>query len=94
MQLLCNRAFCYEKLQLNRKALKVRCLSITTLFFLTCYCHLTLQHACISRPRCCNAQDYEAALQTEPNNLQILLRQGRVLHALRRTQVRPRSICK
>lgn len=38
-----------------------------------------------------HAQDYEAALQTEPDNLQILLRQGRVLHALRRTDVRMRS---
>ena len=38
-----------------------------------------------------HAQDYEAALQTEPDNLQILLRQGRVLYALRRTDVRMRS---
>lgn len=30
VQLLCNRAFCYEKLQLNRKALKVSCVSIPT----------------------------------------------------------------
>lgn len=29
VQLLCNRAFCYEKLQLNRKALKVRIMTTT-----------------------------------------------------------------
>jgi hypothetical protein len=51
VQLLCNRAFCYEKLQLNRKALKVGCLLdhhpfiidlLLPLDFATCM-HLTTQ---------------------------------------------------
>lgn len=38
-------------------------------------------------------QEYEAALQQDPGNLQALVRQGKVLHALKRTQVSTAGSC-
>lgn len=38
-------------------------------------------------------QEYEAALQQDPDNLQALVRQGKVLHALKRTQVSTAMSC-
>lgn len=44
---------------------------------------------CTQNSPCSSAtpQDYKAALQKDPSNLQILLRQGKVLHTLKRMQV-------
>lgn len=80
-QLLCNRGLCHQRLNLSRKALKV---------VVNCAASMSsvLDPSSLPwRAHCRVSQDYDAALQAQPQHVLALLRKGEVLTALKKPQV-------
>lgn len=87
-KLLCNRAYCYEQLQLHRRAAKV-----VLAFALSVPC-ASCKHG-LWKPRRFCAQDYEEAINRSVAgghpSVHALVQQGLLLHRLKKGKVRAQS---
>ena len=82
---LCNRAYCYQQLGLHRKAIKVAhdCPEAHVWSIV----RLSLCKARGRLIKCIGVQDYDEALSLDELHVQALLRKGKALWALNKTEV-------